>query len=95
GYKMCKALGEALQKRSKGIQSALTSYNTLTAKVNHPLLTFKDMFTYMWLSDFSLLCYSWTDIRGAMWADLEVHPVVVQWLLMQCAKEEICHLDVK
>jgi hypothetical protein len=58
GYRLRKHIGQALQKRSSAIRTALNRYNTAALTLNPPQLPLKwdEVVEYAFLSDFDLLC---------------------------------------
>ncbi|EJU01930.1 hypothetical protein DACRYDRAFT_34940, partial [Dacryopinax primogenitus] len=77
--------------------SALDKYNDLTKKLNTPcpILMYNTVISMMWVSDLTILQYSRNNVQCTAWADKLVRSMTVKWLLVQCAKEKMCQLDVK
>ncbi|KAJ3913715.1 hypothetical protein F5877DRAFT_93080 [Lentinula edodes] len=70
GYKMRKHLASALKKRSKSIQSAITEYNTVAAKMKpkRQPVDWEEVVEYAFLSEFDILRDTREDIRERPWA---------------------------
>lgn len=70
GYALCKHIGDALQKRSSAIRSALDTYNSAAKALAPPRQTLKwdQVVDYAFLSDFDLLRDTRQDIRHRPWA---------------------------
>ncbi|KZO98204.1 hypothetical protein CALVIDRAFT_479161 [Calocera viscosa TUFC12733] len=97
GYAMRTSIARALSTRSKAIQTALETYNrlALTMSPPRPVLTMESVLDYAFLADFSILRYSRQDIRSRPWAQPHIRELLVKWLLLKCAIEEIKRLNIE
>ena len=70
GYALRKHIGNALQKRSSAICSALETYNVAAKALIPPHQTLKwdQVVDYTFLSDFDLICNTCQDIQHHPWA---------------------------
>ena len=95
GYKLRTRIAKALQTLSEAIRNALTRYNTEAAKLvpPRPKLSWKDVVEYTFLAEFDLLRHSRVDIRTQPWAEPSQREATLQYLYLQCAKEEIKYLN--
>jgi hypothetical protein len=95
GYRLRKSLAKALKRRSTALNAALKRYNDEAAALIPPksILTFRDITSYQFLSEVSILRESRDDIRSRPWAIPEVrHGMNISFKLTR-AKEELQRLD--
>ena len=97
GYKLCRHIGKALQRRSEAIQNALNRYNTQAAKLNppRPNLSWKEIVEYTFLAEFDLLRNSRTDVRQHQWAQPAYREGLIKYFKLCRAREEINRLDLE
>ena len=64
GYKLCRQISKALQRRSEAIRKAITRYNIQAAALNppRPSISWKDITQYTFLGEFDLLRHMRDDI---------------------------------
>lgn len=92
---MRKSLAKALKRRSTALNAALKRYNDEAAALTppKPILTFRDITSYQFLSEVAILRESRDDIRSRPWAVPEVrHGMNISFKLVR-AKEELQRLD--
>ncbi|KAJ7032249.1 hypothetical protein C8F04DRAFT_1211224 [Mycena alexandri] len=87
----------ALQARSKGVKSALDTYNTAAAALSPPRtpLTWDQIVDYAFLSDFDLLREGREDIRDEPWAQPGGRLAMDQHFKLLRADEEITRLNLE
>ncbi|KAG1751746.1 hypothetical protein EDB19DRAFT_1628279, partial [Suillus lakei] len=97
GYKLYQQISNALQHQSQAIQNALSWFNLQAAALVPlcPQLTWKDIMEYSFLGEFDLLCQSHSDMYTLNWTKPAHHEAMVKYFKLQCAHEEIQHLNIK
>jgi hypothetical protein len=70
-------------------------YNKQAEYLGHPVLNFQQVIKYSFLSDFELLHHMHNDITQQPWANPLVCNAIISWMKLECAKEEINHLNVE
>lgn len=97
GYKLRKHIGEALQKRSAAIRTALDRYNTAAKALQppRPTLKWEDIMEYTLLSDFDLLRDARQNIREKPWSTPTGRLAMDQHFKVQRAREEIQRLNIE
>ncbi|KAG2159586.1 uncharacterized protein EDB93DRAFT_1067611, partial [Suillus bovinus] len=82
---------------SDAIWNTIKCYNTQAAALvpPRPKLAWKDIVEYSFLGEFDLLCHSHTDIRDADWTTPVHHEATVKYFKLQCAREEVQHLNIE
>ncbi|KAJ7018839.1 hypothetical protein C8F04DRAFT_1214492 [Mycena alexandri] len=97
GYKLRKHIAKALQARSKGVKSALDTYNTAAAALSPPRtpLTWDQIVDYAFLSDFDLLREGREDICDEPWAQPGGRLAMDQHFKLLRADEEIARLNLE
>ncbi|KAJ7028886.1 hypothetical protein C8F04DRAFT_1212051 [Mycena alexandri] len=97
GYKLRKHIAKALQARSKGVKSALDTYNAAAAALSPPRtpLTWDQIVNYAFLSDFDLLREGREDIRSEPWAQPGGRSAMDQHYKLLRADEEIARLNLE
>ncbi|KAJ7044323.1 hypothetical protein C8F04DRAFT_1027413 [Mycena alexandri] len=97
GYKLRKHIAKALQARSKGVKSALDTYNTAAAALSPPRtpLTWDQIVDYAFLADFDLLREGREDIREEPWAQPGGRLAMDQHFKLLRADEEIARLNLE
>ncbi|KAJ3884618.1 hypothetical protein GG344DRAFT_71193 [Lentinula edodes] len=91
GYKMRKHLASALKKRSKSIQSAITEYNTVAAKMKpkRQPVDWEEVVEYAFLSEFDILRDTREDIRERPWAVPANRVIITQFFKVIGAEDEL------
>ncbi|KAJ3918492.1 hypothetical protein F5877DRAFT_67325 [Lentinula edodes] len=91
GYKMRKHLASALKKRSKSIQSAITKYNTVAAKMKpkRQPVDWEEVVEYAFLSEFDILRDTREDIRECPWAVPANRVIITQFFKVIGAEDEL------
>ncbi|KAJ3859383.1 hypothetical protein EV359DRAFT_75631 [Lentinula novae-zelandiae] len=91
GYKMRKHLASALKKRSKSIQSAITEYNTVAAKMKpkRQPVDWEEVVEYAFLSEFDILRDTREDIRERPWAVPANCVIITQFFKVIGAEDEL------
>ncbi|KAH7922360.1 hypothetical protein BV22DRAFT_1106683 [Leucogyrophana mollusca] len=97
GYKMRKHIGKALQTRSAAIRTALERYNVVAQAMTppRPKLEWDKVVEYAFLADFDLLRDTREDISQRPWATPKARRAMDLYFKMQCAQEEIDHLNIE
>ncbi|EIW77818.1 hypothetical protein CONPUDRAFT_61444, partial [Coniophora puteana RWD-64-598 SS2] len=99
GYKMRKAIGKAIERRSTAVRTAITHYNKLAAKMNPPAtqLRWDDIVQYTFLSELEILKHSYfqQDVREQAWAKPVNRDAAIKHFKIQRAREEINRLNVE
>jgi hypothetical protein len=91
GYKVRKHIAEALQVRSKAIQSALQHYNLAALALGPPRqhLSWEEVIDYAFLADFDILQDPTGNATIRAWADPAARQVLDSYHKLKRAKEEI------
>jgi hypothetical protein len=97
GYRLRKHIGQALQKRSSAIRTALDCYNTAALALNPPRLPLKwdEVVEYAFISDFDLLRDAHQEIRHCPWATPAGRLAMDTYFKLLRAREEIDRLNVE
>ena len=97
GYRLRKHIGQALQKRSSAIRTALDHYNTAALALNPPRspLKWDEVVEYAFLSDFDLLRDARQDIQHRPWATPAGRLAMDTHFKLLRAREEIDRLNVE
>ena len=98
-YGLCSKLSKALAKREDGIKTALTTYNTLAARMNPPapLLHKDDVLAYTYMGEFDLLKFSYSraDILEKEWCQPANRQIAMKHFKIQRAHEEIKRVNIE
>jgi hypothetical protein len=97
GYKLCRQIGKALQRRSETIRKAITRYNEQAAKLNppRPPLSWKEIVEYSFLGEFDLLRHARADVRQEPWAQPARRAATANYFNLCRAEEEITCLNTE
>ncbi|KAJ3924949.1 MAG: hypothetical protein NXY57DRAFT_907620, partial [Lentinula lateritia] len=89
-----KHLASALKKRSKSIQSAITEYNTVAAKMKpkRQPVDWEEVVEYAFLSEFDILRNTHEDIRERPWAVPANHVIITQFFKVIGAEDGLSHV---
>ncbi|EJT98080.1 hypothetical protein DACRYDRAFT_40738, partial [Dacryopinax primogenitus] len=91
-YKMRSSIAKALQTRSSSIRTTLMEYNHLAPLVtpSQPMLTMSAILDHAFQGEFMILRHgSSPDDLSRHWMQPQIRELVVKWLLVKCAQEEI------
>jgi len=97
GYRLRKHIGQALQKRSSAIRTALDHYNAAALALNppRPHLKWDEVIEYAFLSNFDLLRGARQDIQHRPWATPAGRLAMDTYFKSLCAHEEIERLNME
>jgi hypothetical protein len=92
-------IAKALQKRSKAIQRAVKTYNTVATALDppKPTIDWNTVSHYKFLEEFPLLRNTSQDLTGKRWALPAVRETMKQWRRVCRAREEVirCNVEVR
>lgn len=95
GYKQRTKISTGLKKRSRAVNTVLNEYNKQAEYLGRPVLDFREVVEYSFLSDFELLHSTGNDITQRPWADPLIRNAMISWMKIERAKEEITRLNVE